>query len=166
MEIAISKGSEHTAGIMTGSQKDATCGIAFSDDMASSGCGKNAILSDQELFHPVSCTDLCYQLYHLGIVVSTISTDDEEASLNTFGYGEEDASDERFAVVGLLEDFDLFSKSRAIEMSVRWSKTVQLTVVDSQWYAVEKSYVPGFWSVKGFKETVLTLMMSAKVSNG
>ena len=27
--------------------------------------------------------------------------------------------------------------------------------------AAATTYVPGFWSVKGFKETVLTLMMNA-----
>lgn len=96
---------------MTSSQQNAAGGTAFSDDMAGSGCGEDAILPDQQLLHPISCTDLGYQLYDLGVVVTTISADNEEASLDALGYGEEDAGDEGFAVIRLLEDFDLFPKT-------------------------------------------------------
>lgn len=96
---------------MTGRQQYAAGGTAFSDDMAGSGCGEDAFLSDQQLLHPISCTDLGYQLHHLGVVVTTISPDDEKASLDALGYGEEDAGDKGFAVIRLLEDFDLFPKA-------------------------------------------------------
>lgn len=47
MKAVISQGSEHTTGIVTGSQQNATGGTAFSDNMAGSGGGEDAILPDQ-----------------------------------------------------------------------------------------------------------------------
>lgn len=129
---------------MTGSQQNATGGTAFSDNMAGSGGGEDAILPDQHLLDPIRCTDLGYQLYDLGVVVTTISTNDEEAPLDALGYGEEDAGDEGFAVVWLLEDFDLFSKTRPGKKSVGWLDLGQLVVVDVQRHEMKKPYVPGF----------------------
>lgn len=96
---------------MTSSKENTTCGTSFSNHVAGSRCGEDAILSDQELLHPVCCSNLGYQLNHLWVVVSSISTNDKEASLNALGYGQEDAGDEGLAIVGLLEDLDLFSKA-------------------------------------------------------
>ena len=95
---------------MTSSQKDASCGTSFPNDMARCGCGEDAILSDQELLDAVSCTNLGYQLHDLWIVVSSISANDQEAVFDTFGYRKQDAGDKRLAVMGLLEDLDLLSK--------------------------------------------------------
>lgn len=45
-------------------------------------------------------------------------------TLDTFGNGEEDAGNEGFAVVGLLEGGDLFTKTRAVKMSDTWTLTL------------------------------------------
>lgn len=79
--------------------------------MAGSRCGEDAILSDQELLHSICSADLGNQLDHLWVVVSAIPANDEEASFNALRDRKEDAGDERLAVVGLLENFDLFPKS-------------------------------------------------------
>lgn len=101
--------------------------------MTGSGCREDAILSDQKLLHPVCCTDLGYQLHHLWIVVSSISTDDEEASLYAFWNREEDAGDEGFAIIGLLEDFDLLSKTGPGRKSAWSFNSYQWMLMKSQW---------------------------------
>jgi hypothetical protein len=45
------------------------------------------------------------------VIESSISSNDQGGTFNSFGDGEEDACDERFAVMGLLEDGDLFTKT-------------------------------------------------------
>ena len=79
--------------------------------MTGSWCAQYPILPDQQLLDTVCSTNLSNQLHHFGVVESSISTDDQKAALSTFGYRQEDAGDERFAVVGLLEDGDLLPKS-------------------------------------------------------
>jgi hypothetical protein len=69
-------------------------------------------LSDQKLLHAVCRADLSNCLNDFWVVIATIATDDEESSLSAFGDGEEDAGDEGFGVVGLLEDDDLFTETR------------------------------------------------------
>lgn len=96
---------------MTCRQKNTARGISLSDDMAGGRGGENAILADQELLHPICRTDLGYKLHDLWIVVPAISSNDQEASLDAFGYGKENAGDEGLAVVWLLKDLDLFPKS-------------------------------------------------------
>jgi hypothetical protein len=50
-------------------------------------------------------------LHNFWVVESSISSDYQEAALSAFGDREEDAGDEGFAVMGLLEDGDFLSKS-------------------------------------------------------
>lgn len=100
-----------TSRIMTRGQKNTTRGTTFPNNIAGSWCGEDTVLSDQKLLHPICCSDLGYQLDHLWVVVSSISTDNKEASISALGYGQEGAGDERLAIVGLLKDLDLFPES-------------------------------------------------------
>ena len=81
----------------------------------------DAILTDQELLHTVSGTNLRNQLRDLRVVVATITADDQERALDAFGDGEEDGGDEVLGIVLLLEDLDLLAKTRAVVLSVRLS---------------------------------------------
>lgn len=72
---------------------------------------ENAILTDHQLLDTVRSTDLCNQLHDLGVPISSITANDEESAIGTFGYGQKDGGDKRLAVVWLLEDGDLLAKS-------------------------------------------------------
>lgn len=100
-----------TSRVVTGGQKDTTCGSLFPNDMASCRCREDTILADQQLLNAICGTDFGYQLNNFGIVEASISTNDQKASLNALGYGEEDAGDKGLAVMGLLEDLDLLPKT-------------------------------------------------------
>ena len=99
---------------MTGSKKDSTSSFSLPNDMTRSRCAQDAILPDQELLHTVRSSNLGNQLYHLGVIESSISTNDEKAALGAFGDGKEDAGNERLAVVGFLEDDNLFPETRPV----------------------------------------------------
>jgi hypothetical protein len=99
---------------VTGSQQNTTSGLPLSDDMTSSRCTQDAILANQQLLHTIRSTNLCNKLHNFWVPVSSITTNDKEAALSTFWNREEDGRDERLAVVGLLEDGDLFAKSGAV----------------------------------------------------
>ena len=96
---------------MTGSQENPAGSFAFPDDVTRSRCAQDPILSYQQLLDAICSSDLGNQLHYFRVVVSPIPTDDEEAVLGTFRDGKEDTGNEGFAVVGLLEDGDLFSKA-------------------------------------------------------
>lgn len=98
---------------MTGRQQNTTGSLSHTDQVAGGGGTENAILADQELLDAVGSTDLGNLLDNLGVVIATITTDDKESSLSTLRDGEQDAGDESFGVVGLLEDLDLLAKTRA-----------------------------------------------------
>ena len=66
----------------------------------------DAILANEKLLDAIGCADLRNLLNHFGIIVAAIACDDEEGALGTLGDREEDASDEGFGVIGLLEDLD------------------------------------------------------------
>jgi hypothetical protein len=123
-----------TAGVVAGSEEDASSGLAFPNDMAGSGSRENAVLADQELLDTVGGTDLCDQLDDLGVPVATITTNDEEGAcvlsvssgistggsavrgrikltLSSLRYRQEDGGDKCLAVVWLLEDCDLLAKT-------------------------------------------------------
>lgn len=106
------------------------------------------MLSNQQLLHAISGTDLCDLGDDLRVVVTAIATNDEEGTLNTLGDRQKNTSNERFRVVGLLEDLDLLAKAGA------GSKLASSSIAGQQ-----ETYVPGFWSVKGWMETVWTDMM-------
>ena len=98
-----------TSRIVTSRQKYSSSSLSLSNDMACSRCTQNTILPDEEFLDSIGSTDFGYQLHHLGVVVPSIPANHEKAAICTFGYGEKDASDERLAVMGLLEDRDLLS---------------------------------------------------------
>lgn len=100
---------ELTTSIVTSSQKDTTSSLSLSDNMTSSRRTQDTILTDQKLLDTICSSNLSDQLYDLWIPVSSITTNDEETILDTFGDGEEDAGDEGFTVVRLLKDDDLLS---------------------------------------------------------
>ena len=100
---------------MTGSQEDTTGSLTLADEVASSGGTEDAVLADQQLLDTIGSTDLSDLLDDLSVVVTTITTNDEESSLSTLGDGEDDAGDEGLGVVGLLEDLDLLTKTRAVD---------------------------------------------------
>jgi len=62
----------------------------------------------------------------------------------------------------LLEDLDLLTKTRTGEKVSRWTQTTEvgrLAELAPSFRRGKSTHVPGFWSWKGFRETVLTLMM-------
>jgi len=75
--------------------------------MASCGSTQDAILTDQKFLDTICCADLGNQLHDLRVPISSITTNDQEASFDTFWDGEKDTSDKRLAVMWLLKDNDL-----------------------------------------------------------
>ena len=76
------------------------------------------MLSNQELLDAIRSTDLRNQLHDLWVPVSAVTANHQKATFDTFRNREEDASDERLAVVRLLENDDLFPQTRAAQSSV------------------------------------------------
>jgi len=72
------EGSSLTTRVVGSSQKDTSGGLLDTDDVRGSRGAENAILSNDELLDTVCSTDLCNQLRNLGVVVTSITTDDEE----------------------------------------------------------------------------------------
>jgi hypothetical protein len=105
-------GAQLTSGVVRGSQENTTSRLAFADDVRSSWSTENAILADKKLLDAVSGSNLCNELHNLWVPVSAVTANDEEASLDALGDGEEDTGDEGFTIVRLLEDDDLLSKTR------------------------------------------------------
>jgi hypothetical protein len=143
---------------VTGSQQDTTSSLSHADQVARSRSTEDAILADQELLDAIGSTDFGNLLDNLRIVVATITTDDKESSLSTLRDGEQDAGDESFGVVGLLEDLDLFAKTRA---TMRDNQLIRSQYKGNKYCKVDQevnTYVPGFWSAKGWMETVWTDM--------
>ena len=70
---------------MTGGKEDATSGLAFSNNMARSRRAQYPVLPDQKLLDTICGTNFCDQLHDLGIVEAAISSNDQEASFDTFG---------------------------------------------------------------------------------
>lgn len=129
---------------MTGSQQDTTSSLAHANQVTSRRSAENAILADQQLLDAVGRADLGNLGDHLAVVVATITTNDQESILGTLGNRQENTGDEGLGVVGLLEDLDLLAKTRtggAISKAIEGKITIN-------------TYVPGFWSVKGWMETV------------
>lgn len=96
---------------MTGREEYTARSLSLPNDVTGSRCAQYTILPNQQLLDAVCSTNLGDQLHHFRVVVSSISSYNKEASFCTFRDGEEDAGDKRLAVVRLLEDGDLLSKS-------------------------------------------------------
>ena len=99
---------------MAGREQNATGCLSLADDVRGSGRAQDAILADEQLLDAVCSSNLCDELDDFGVPVSSIASDDQEAILDAFGDGEEDAGHESFAVVGLLEHDDLLPQARAM----------------------------------------------------
>lgn len=70
---------------MAGSKEDTARGIAFPNNVAGSRGTQNAILSDQQFFHSVCSSDLGNQLHCFRVVVTPISSDNQETALDALG---------------------------------------------------------------------------------
>lgn len=111
---AVMRKASRTTRVVAGGEQDTAGSVADTNDIAGSGSAENAILADNELLDAVRSSDLSDQLNDLRVPVSAITTNDEGAALNAFGDGKEDGSHESLAVVGLLEDLDLLTKTGAM----------------------------------------------------
>lgn len=100
-----------TARIMTCSEQNATSCFSLPDNVTGSWCTQDSILSNQKLLDTICRANLSYQLHDFWVVEASISPNDQKATLRTLGNREEDTGDEGFAIVGLLEDGDLLSKT-------------------------------------------------------
>ena len=69
---------------MASGKEDTTSGLAFSNNVTCSRCAQYTVLPDQEFLYAVCCSNFCNQLHDLGIVEAAISSNDQEASFNTF----------------------------------------------------------------------------------
>ena len=83
-----------TSWIVTGGQEDTTSSFSDADNVTGSGSAENAILTDDQLLDAICSTNLCNQLADLRVPKSSITTNDKERAIYTFGYGQEDGGDE------------------------------------------------------------------------
>ena len=111
-----------TTRIVTGSQQDTTRGFAHTDQVAGRGGTQNTILAHQQLLDTVGGADLGNLGNYLGVVVATITTNDEESVLGTFGNRKKNTGDEGLGVMGLLKDLDLLAETRTGAMSTLGSR--------------------------------------------
>ena len=100
-----------TPRIVASREQDSTRSLSFSNDVASGRRTQYAVLTNKDLFHSVSGTNLSNQLNELWIVEASVSANNQEAALCALRDGEDDAGDEGLAVVGLLEDGGLLAKA-------------------------------------------------------
>jgi hypothetical protein len=115
---------------MAGGQENATSSLPQTDDVAGSRSGKNAVLADQELPDTVGSSNLGDQLNDLRVVEAAITANDEESTLGTLWYGKENGCDESLAVVWLLKDGDLLTKTGPVVYGrvSSWSQKARMTM--------------------------------------
>ena len=99
---------------MTGGQQDTTGRLAHANQIAGRGGTHDTILADQQLLDTIGGGDLGDLVDHLIVVVTAITTNDEERALDTLRNGQENTRNEGFGVVGLLEDLDLLAEARTV----------------------------------------------------
>jgi len=104
------------------SEKNTTSSLLDTDQVTGSWGRHDAILTDQKLLDTVCGRDLCDDLSDLWVVVATITTNDEESTLSTFGDRLDDTGDKVLGVVLLLEDLDLLAQTRSGDMLVTYTK--------------------------------------------
>ena len=80
--------------------------------MAGGRCAEDAVLADEKLLDAVCCSNFCNLLDNFWVVEPPISSNDQERAFCTFGNGEQNGSNEGFAVVRLLEDCDFLAEPR------------------------------------------------------
>jgi hypothetical protein len=159
---------------VAGRQQDTTGSFPYPNDVAGCGCAEDAILTDQQLLDTVGGTNLGDQLSDLWVPVTPVTANDENRAVNTLRDGLENAGDEGFRVVVLLEDPDLLTQTRTVEEQISTVRAGELRdgMVELQWVprlpqvelwgekrVTTTTYVPGFWSWKGLSSTVRTLMI-------
>ena len=96
---------------MTCGEEDTASCLPNSNDMTSSRCTQNTVLTDEQFLDTICSTDLCNQLDNLWVPVSAITTNYKERTLNTFRNRKENGGDKGFAIVILLEDSDLLAQT-------------------------------------------------------
>jgi hypothetical protein len=101
---------------MTGSKQDSTSCLSLPDDVTSSGCAHDTVLTEQQLLDTICSTNLCNELHDLWVVVTAISSNDKEAVLDTFWDREKDGGNKGLRVVLLLEHLDLLAKTRTVRV--------------------------------------------------
>lgn len=122
---------------MARSKQDPTCGTSLPDNMAGGWGAQYAVLANDQFLNTVRGSNASNQLDGLRIVETSISTDNEERILGALWDGLEDAGNEGFGIVRLLEDSDLLAKTRSRDKVVsccclvlvwelRWGKLFQL----------------------------------------
>jgi hypothetical protein len=99
---------------VAGRQQDAAGSFPYPNDVAGCGCAEDAILTDKQLLDTVGGTNLGNQLSNLGVPVAAITANDEDGAVDALRNGLEDAGDEGFRVVVLLEDLDLLTQARTV----------------------------------------------------
>lgn len=100
-----------TTWVVACGEENTASSLPNSDDMAGSRRTQDSILTDEQFLDTVCGTNLCNQLDHLWIPISSITTNDKKRALYAFRNGEEDGSNEGLAVVRLLENSDLLAKT-------------------------------------------------------
>jgi hypothetical protein len=101
-----------TAWVVTSSEQDASGGLADANNVTGSRSTQNAVLANNEFLDSISSSNLCNELSHFWVPVATITSNDQGASFNAFGNGEQDGGNKSLTVVWLLKDLDLFTKPR------------------------------------------------------
>lgn len=139
---------------MRGREEDAAGGFELADDVAGGRSAHDAVDAKDEFLDAVRGANLDNELHDLWVVVATVAANDEEGILSALGDGEQDGGDEGLGVVWLLEDFDLFAQTRA---GARVSASVMEGVPGVG--RGRETYVPGFWSVKGWRVMFLVEAM-------
>ena len=138
---------------MAGSEEDTAGGLVLANDMTGGWRAHDPVLTKQQFLDAICSPNLDDELHNLRIPKAAIAADDEKAAIYALGYREEDAGDKSLTVMRLLEDLDLLSKTRAM----KWISFMARVSTESK---VLFTYVPGFWSWNGVRDTSLTLMVT------
>jgi hypothetical protein len=72
----------------------ASSSLPLANDMARSWRAQDAILPDQQLLHPVRCTNARNKLHHLWVPVTPVTANNKETASRAFGDGQQDARNE------------------------------------------------------------------------
>ena len=88
---------------MRGGQQNSSSSSPLADDMAGSGCTEDSVLTDKNLLDAVCGSDFGDELDDLGVVVTAVTTNNEEGALSSLWDRLEKRSNEVLGVVLLLE---------------------------------------------------------------
>jgi hypothetical protein len=108
-----------TTGVVGGSQQDSSGGTSLADDVRSSGSRQDSVLTNENLLHSVCGCNLGDNLDSLAVVVTSVSTNNEESTLSSLRDRLEEGGDEGLGVVRRLERFDLFTETGTVTFSFR-----------------------------------------------